>query len=153
MRASLIFTVGVTIVTSYVAVPKATAQQSAVDRAAGVNAQGVRRSWTPNSPESAAFRRDVVKHVFPEYSFEARKARQEGSGLFRLRVDLATGKITKATVLKSTGFARLDNSALSAFRRWQMKPGRWRELDVPVTFSLSPPISVAPAGTRAGGQK
>ena len=105
---------------------------------AAVDANGVRHKWSPGSPKREPWWADIAKRVPPEYPFEARKFGQQGSGLFRLQFDLATGRVTKVTALRSTGVVILDNSALWALRRWQMKPGRWREIDVPITFSVSP---------------
>jgi TonB family protein len=106
---------------------------------AGVDANGRRHTWATGVAKKTTWEVDIVKIVPPEYPYEARRSQQEGSGLFRLQLDLATGKVTKATVLKSTGVVMLDNKALWALRRWQVKPGRWRELEVPITFSMSPP--------------
>src|SRR5688572_31750670 len=88
---------------------------------AGVDAKGVRHTWNANRTKRAPYFTDITKRVPPDYPFEARRARLEGSGLFRLQIDLATGKVIKATVLKSTGVVVLDNSALWALRRWQFK--------------------------------
>jgi TonB family protein len=90
----------------------------------------------------------VTKVVPPAYPYEARRARQEGLGVFRLQLDLATGRVTKATILKSTGIVMLDNSALWALRRWQVKPGRWREIEFPISFSLSAPQPLPPPKAR-----
>ena len=73
----------------------------------------------------------------PDYPYVARRSKLEGSGLFRLRIDLGTGKVTNITIAKSTGVDVLDHSALWALRRWEFKPGRWKELDTPVTFTMS----------------
>jgi TonB family protein len=81
---------------------------------------------------------DKTKHVSPDYPYDARKARLEGTGLFRLHINVTTGKVIKVTVLKSTGAAILDRSVLSALRRWQFKPRTWKEVDTSVTFSISP---------------
>jgi TonB family protein len=98
-----------------------------------IDAKGKRHTWS---------QADIVKVVPPAYPYEVRKARLEGAGLFRLQLDLVTGKVTKATILKSTGEVILDNNALWALRRWQFKPGRWREVEVPLTFTMSPyPVS------------
>lgn len=115
------------------------AQQPMLVGSAAVDAKGVRHTWDASSTKRPRASADLTKMVPPEYPYEARKSRQEGVGLFRIQLDLATGKVTKVTVLKSTGVVMLDNSAQWALRRWQMKPGRWRELDVPMAFTLSPP--------------
>lgn len=114
---------------------------SACADSVGVDANGRRHTWPTGAPKNATWEADIVKMVPPAYRYEARRSHQEGSGRFRLQLDLATGKVTKVTVLKSTGVVMLDNKALWALRRWQMKPSRWRELEVPITFSMSPPLS------------
>ena len=113
-----------------------------------VDANGKRYTWPTGAPKSTTWEADIVKMVPPEYPYEARLRRQEGSGRFRLQLDLGTGKVTKATVLKSTGVVMLDNKALWALRRWQMKPGRWREIEVPMTFTMSPPRPVGRKTSR-----
>ena len=102
---------------------------------AAVDANGVRHTWDASSTKRPPGIADLTKLVKPEYPYEARKARQKGGGLFRVQLDLTTGKVTKITVLKSTGVVILDNIVhLWALRRWQIKPARWRELDVQRTF-------------------
>jgi TonB family protein len=81
---------------------------------------------------------DATKTVAPEYSYVARQRHIAGSGLFRLTLNLKTGTVSKVTVLQSTGAAMLDASAIEAFRRWQWKPGKWKEIDVPITFTMRP---------------
>jgi TonB family protein len=124
------------------------AEQPARQGSAAVDAKGVRHTWGTEWGEHPPWRADVTKIVPPAYPYEARRARQEGLGVFRLQLDLATGKVTKATVLKSTGIVTLDNSALWALRRWQVKPGRWREIEFPISFSLSAPQPLPPPKAR-----
>jgi TonB family protein len=56
--------------------------------------------------------------------------------VFRLQIDPASGKVSGVTVVKSTGVDALDDSAVHALRMWRIKPGRWRELDIPITFGM-----------------
>jgi hypothetical protein len=46
----------------------------------------------------------------------------------------ATGRISKVITIKSTGFGGLEYLAIEALSKWRLKPGTWKELDVPVTF-------------------
>lgn len=134
----------------YLGVPASSivAEQPMAKGSTAIDAKGVRHTWEAEWGKRPPWKADVTKMVQPEYPYQARKYRQEGSGLFRLQLDLATGRVTKATVLKSTGVVMLDNSALWALRRWRMKPGRWQEIDVPISFSLSPPRPLPPPKTR-----
>ena len=57
-----------------------------------------------------------------------------GFGLYRVVVDLKTGSVRKASVIQSTGVATLDASAMKALGQWVWKPGKWKEVDVPIAF-------------------
>jgi len=57
----------------------------------------------------------------------------------RVTLDMTTGSVSKVAMVQSTGVAALDNSAMKALRQWQWKPGKWKEIDVPITFAMSPP--------------
>jgi TonB family protein len=104
---------------------------------AGVDSKGVRHTWGANSTKLALYPGVITKRVWPDLPVEARRWRLEGAGLFRVQIDLGTGKVVKATVLRSTGHVVLDNSVLSALRGWQFKPGTWKEMDIPFSFSRS----------------
>jgi TonB family protein len=80
---------------------------------------------------------DLVVYRLPEYPYEERARRHKGDGLFRITLDPKTGLVTQVTVIKSTGFALLDNSAVAAIRKWRWKPGRWKEVDMPIRFDFS----------------
>jgi TonB family protein len=60
----------------------------------------------------------------------------EGSGIFRLSLDLKTGRVIDVAVVKSTGHSTLDESATKALRQWALKPGKWKQIDVPVKFAI-----------------
>src|SRR6266508_3943969 len=86
---------------------------------------------------------DLIAYRHPEYTYEDRARRHKGDGLFRITLNPKTGLVTQVTVIKSTGFASLDNSAVAAIRKWRWKPGRWKEVDMPIRFDYS---------TTKGGQ-
>ena len=79
----------------------------------------------------------IVYLPHPKYSYEDRLRRHQGNGLFRATLDPRTGLVTQVTVVKSTGFASLDNSAVAAIRKWRWKPQRWKEIDIPVRFYMT----------------
>ena len=130
---------------------------------AAVDAKGVRHRGSEDSG-LAPWMTDAVKTVNPDYAYRERALGQQGSGLLRLTLDLKTGLVTKVAVVKSTGYPALDDSATNAFRKWRWKPGKWKEIDVPVTFTISrrssssepvsgPPFLHAPTGApRRGGR-
>jgi TonB family protein len=83
---------------------------------------------------------DVVWTVMPRYPRYPHGLHgiefQEGSGIFRLSLDLKTGRVIDVTVVKSTGHSTLDGSAIEALRQWALKPGKWKQIDVPVKFAI-----------------
>jgi TonB family protein len=82
---------------------------------------------------------DPIAKASPEYPEKEKEQRHAGSGLYRLTVDLATGSVTKVRVIQSTGYSLLDQAAIASFQRWRWKPGEWREVDMPVTFTFARP--------------
>lgn len=73
----------------------------------------------------------------PEYPYEARARKITGSGVCVLTVDTASGSVTDATMAQSIGSPILDNSTVSAFRRWRFRPGMYSKVKVPITFTLT----------------
>lgn len=124
------------------------------DRGAGsdssaVDARGVRHSSRKYGRNLPPWFHDRVKTFAPDYPYRDRAQRNEGRGLFRLSLDLSTGTVTRVTMLKSTGFVTLDRSTIAAFRRWQWKPGKWKEIDLPIKFTLSQsPPRLPPGAVR-----
>ena len=72
----------------------------------------------------------------PLYSYEELSRRMHGTGIFRMYIN-EDGVVTKIGVMKSTGHFMLDRDASNALIHWKAKPGRRREVDMPVTFSLN----------------
>ena len=102
------------------------------------DAKGVRQ---PNS----VCMRDAVFAPHPRYPYGAPLARDpavwtrdlKGDGLYRLNVDLNTGRVSKITIIKSTGSTKLDAASTSAFRRWVFRPGKWKEIVIPTTVKTT----------------
>jgi TonB family protein len=76
---------------------------------------------------------DVVRDVTPEYP-AWQFSRHQGEGLFRVSLDLRSGAVTRESIVKSTGFRELDESAVAALSKWRWKPGRWKEIEIPIRF-------------------
>ena len=99
----------------------------------------------------------MPKPVYPEFE---RQHGISGSGLFKLYVRVETGRVTRITVLRSTGNVALDNAATKAFRQWRFKPGSLpsmrqlypasKEANADVDACLGIPISfvLTPTGAR-----
>ena len=118
---------------------------------AAIGADGHRyRSDTTSSSytsQKTPWMKDAIKMIGPEYPFSARAARSEGAGIFSLTLNPRTGYVADVSLKKSTGFKALDESATVALRQWRWKPGKWKQIEIPVTFSLSSPAYRKPAGS------
>jgi len=77
-----------------------------------------------------------VRMPAPDYPYQARVRKEEGTGLFRLHMDVR-GKVTSVTVLKSTGHQTLDAEGVKALKGWLARSGERRDVDVPLHFHLS----------------
>jgi len=106
---------------------------SAVD-VKGVRHQGSEYSGTP------PWLSDRLRSVGPKYPHRERLYHHQGRGIVRLTLDVKTGLVTKATVIKSTGFPALGNSAVVALKQWTWKAGKWKEIALPVTFDFGSPL-------------
>ena len=73
----------------------------------------------------------------PDYPYEARVRHLTGSGIAIISVDPITGFATDVTMEQSIGNPILDNSTVSAFRRWRFKPGSPSRVRIPITFLLT----------------
>jgi TonB family protein len=114
---------------------------------AAVDAQGVHHSWS-NHKKNPPWIDDAIKTIQPQYPYEARSRHVTGSGLFRITLDLSTGSVANVAVIKSTGTPVLDNSVLQAFRQCRWKPGKWKEIDIPVVFTMAPRPSQPTAAAK-----
>jgi TonB family protein len=73
----------------------------------------------------------------PEYPYEARSRRITGNGVAILDIDPGSGLVRNAMMAQSIGNSILDNSALSAFKRWRFKTGTPPKIRIPITFTLT----------------
>ena len=80
---------------------------------------------------------DRIRSVASDYPYRERALRHSGTGYFQLTLDLKTGSVRKVAIQKSTGFPTLDNCAVAALRQWRWRPGKWKVIEMPVTFVLS----------------
>jgi len=82
---------------------------------------------------------EYTNRQFP-YDSEARMQRMSGTGMFQLRIDQKTGKVTAVAVLKSTGWKHLDQAAAATLVAWRARvPVSQITVTVPVTFLSSRP--------------
>lgn len=95
---------------------------------------------------------EAIKMEAPAYPFIAKYRHWEGSGVFRVKIDQARGKVLDVKVRKSTGFKVLDDSSIIALKSWVFKPNHLKEADVPITFKLSQPYTKWPPDMPAGAK-
>ena len=77
----------------------------------------------------------------PEYPVSEIRLGHEGTVWLSIEI-LPTGRVGLVRIDQSSGFVKLDDSAVREARRWRMKPGmqdgvataRWKR--VPITFQL-----------------
>ena len=114
-------------------------------KSSAVDSKGVRRYAVEYPGPHIPWIDDQLKAFAPEYPYADRAKHHEGAGLFCVALDPKTGSPTKVAILKSTGFSTLDNSAVASLFHWRWKPGRWREINVPVRFQIrSGPLELKP---------
>jgi TonB family protein len=88
---------------------------------------------------------DVLYRVGPRYPSRYQRARIGGTGRFRMNIDFKTGTVKSVTVVKSTGSDGLDREAIFALRQWRFKPGKAREVEIPISFhNGSEPLRLPP---------
>jgi TonB family protein len=121
---------------------------SPAEGTSAVNAKGARHTEASRPGVLPPWLQDRTKSVAPDYPYSERAQHHVGIGHFRMQLDLKTGVVTRITVAKSTGFQALDSCAVAALRQWRWKPGRWREVDMPVTFRLGRPAQLPPGSVR-----
>jgi len=79
----------------------------------------------------------VLSAPRPDYPYEARSRHITGSGVALISVDPNSGLAVDAMMEQSIGNPILDNSTVSAFRRWRFKPGTPARVRIPITFVLT----------------
>ena len=104
--------------------PRRTSAPVRTPRQAGLATVRNGKTWAVNAPR-------------PDYPYEARNRRMTGSGVAIISVDTITGFATDVTMEQSIGNPILDNSTVSAFRRWRFKPGSPSRVRIPITFLLT----------------
>jgi TonB family protein len=111
-------------------------QPTATATGAAVDAAGMRHNATEYPKQHVPWIEDLLQTVEPEYPYQERGMRHEGAGRFRVTLDLRSGRVLTVSVLQSTGFKPLDESAVTALSQWRWEPGRWKQVDIPVRFKM-----------------
>ena len=98
------------------------------------------RPVTNSSPASKKPRSPVHSQP-PPYPTSARRAKQEGLVLLRLKVD-KDGRVQNVEIQETSGHTVLDQSAAAAVQTWRFEPARRgaqpvdATVEVPIRFKL-----------------
>jgi len=76
----------------------------------------------------------ITKRVVPEYPVFSRKRKEEGT--VSVVITIVRGSVEKAEIERSSGYERLDASALRAARQWRFDTGDTAVLRARVSFSF-----------------
>jgi protein TonB len=76
---------------------------------------------SPAPPVQETANMTVSRRVEPVYPAGSRRDGEQGTGMYRVLVD-EKGRPMSVEVLKSSGFPRLDEAAMTAIRKWMFKP-------------------------------
>jgi len=106
-----------------------------IDKGYAIDAHGQRQ---PN----ALCARDVIWARGPRYPFSLPSNDPAswprnlwGDGLYRLDINLKTGRVRQIAIIKSAG-ATLDGASIRAFSRWVFTPGKWSAMIIPTTVRI-----------------
>lgn len=76
----------------------------------------------------------VTKKIKPSYPAFSRKRNEEGTVI--IVVTINSGKVTETVIEKSSGYSRLDNSAIKAVSQWEFDCTNKIKARIPVIFKL-----------------
>lgn len=120
--------------------PSATPAKEQILKTGGslvLQASTISRAPRPSAAREVPVKRDPAVFVYrpaPIDDLDVRSLR--GPGLARLSTD-ARGKVTAVTIIESTGRVQFDTAAVDVLRRWRLRPGPPREIEVPLTTIMN----------------
>jgi TonB family protein len=101
----------------------------------GITASGKIVTFAPT--QRLPWMDDVIARMPFEYPYADRRNYHQGKGLYRVSLDTKTGLVRNVIVIRSTGWATLDDAAVRAIRQLRMKPGKWKQFDLPVNYEMA----------------
>lgn len=84
---------------------------------------------------------DILSAKPPSYPLESRRHREQGTVVLALTIGI-DGKVIGIAVRQSSGFARLDDAALDAVRKWKWKPFQQNGQPVIIRGNLAIPFTL-----------
>jgi hypothetical protein len=109
------------------------------------------RHRSDHQQKSMIWLTDVVSSPLPDYPVADIAQKREGFGLFRVMLDLKTGVVRGVTVIQSTGMQSLDSYGVGTLSRWRWKPGKWKEIELPIYISAYRWIPATSLRSRSDG--
>ena len=100
--------------------------------ASPLEASGVKITYAREGEVAAM----LVKRGRIHYPWPARRDHRSGRGIYRVYIN-PDGKVRTVGVVRSTRHQDLDLAAAAGLYHSLFKPGRRREIDIPVTFTLT----------------
>ena len=126
---------------SVISPSRAKPEKGVVQRKESTNQAAMKPAQANRARNEGAISSSAAKAVTtyaprPQYPQEARSHRIAGSGVCVVSIDPASGSVTTASMMQSTGSPLLDTSALRTVRTWKFKPGTVSKVSVPIEFTL-----------------
>lgn len=120
--------------------PKSPEKKPGFAYANGVDAKGVTH-WQRDDPDGLApWLEDLTGQVKIAPGLNSDRIHEgEGLGVYRVLINLKTGAVTDVIIVKSTEHEVLDNNARIALRQARWRPGKWKQVDIPVQFGSPAP--------------
>src|SRR5712691_4685321 len=75
----------------------------------------------------------------PDYPADALQRHASGAGVFLLRTQITSGRVTQVVIGRTTGDRSLDNAAVKALSQWRFKPGALTHRKIR-SVQLQPPL-------------
>jgi protein TonB len=98
----------------------------------GSNQSGIRDTPAPSDDSTGIA---IVQRVMPEYPSASMRAGEQGGTVLQIRVD-ESGQASEVRIARSSGYPRLDESAIRAVRQWKFAPATEGALAVPAWGEL-----------------
>ena len=98
------------------------------------------------TPAGMPPRPEAIYTPMPVYRPEWAKQSLSGKGVVLITIDKATGAVSGAKMLESTGSQLLDGAALEAYSKWRFKPGSSAtQVKMPIEFRPRPSATASRA--------
>jgi protein TonB len=102
----------------------------------------------------------TLPHADPVYPDSAQAAGEQGVVEVNVYVQ-PNGRVAKAQIVRSSGFADLDNSAMEAVLNWRFVPAArygdpysdWTKVEIAFRPPVAPPQPASPAPTAPASKK